>query len=118
MARRFTVAFLAAAALAALSGCGTLLNMSQTPYGGVCNDAQMVAVGGQSAREGRPFGLIYSIGWLADMPFSLVADTLMLPFAPGIDWDRFKPGPSAPPFASGGPLCQEPERIPSPLPNP
>jgi uncharacterized protein YceK len=70
------------ATLLALSGCGTLISDS-SPYSGVCLDTKIVA-------QGIPRGLgawtcdidVPSFWPLAvlDLPFSLVGDTLLLPF--------------------------------------
>jgi uncharacterized protein YceK len=96
MANRFSPGILGAAFLAAVSGCGTLINLSENPnreaggdkklYGGVQWDV-LVGTGSLlssldpstptvSARTGA---FMAGVCFLADTPLSAVADTLTLP---------------------------------------
>jgi len=56
----------------ALSGCGTLSQGCLTPYGGTIIDTVGVV-------RSIPFLPIMAL-YLVDLPFSFVADTLILPF--------------------------------------
>lgn len=58
-----------------LSGCGTLLSLGLgdcSPYSGVRADAEMMS-------EPGPDGTALAAAGIIDLPFSLVADTVLLP---------------------------------------
>src|SRR5262245_17247608 len=90
---RFAILCLTSAALVAgATGCGTMVNMTEPMfdssahaekqiYGGVVNDVDVIggAVYWKSdyAPTARPFGVIVG---LIDLPLSLVADTITLPW--------------------------------------
>lgn len=89
MRRRWTLAsVVASGSLAALSGCGTLMNMQEHPnpnmwlgddipglrvYGGIRYD---LATAGRTIPDSTANAEVF----LIDLPFSLVTDTLTLPF--------------------------------------
>lgn len=68
-------ALLLAALLLLASGCGTVLNLGfgPKPYGGVRADCFMA---GECVDE--PQTVHFALFWLADLPFSLLGDTLTL----------------------------------------
>jgi uncharacterized protein YceK len=80
----------------ALSGCGTVVNLSsrqQTeftdatkPYGGVCVDA---AFAGMFASQ--PQSIPVALGVLIDVPFSLIGDTLTLPYVLYVNAHKDRP---------------------------
>ena len=73
-------ALLLAALLLLTPGCGTLLNLGfgPKPFGGVGADCFMA---GECLDE--PQTLPFVLFWLADLPFSLLGDTLTLPYTLG-----------------------------------
>jgi uncharacterized protein YceK len=89
--RKRAAIFLAAVVFGALSGCGTSLNLDGDSriYGGVAQDLQVVQERlGEAASPNWPGMPGSSTAWnlavgslaLADVPLSLLADTLTLPY--------------------------------------
>jgi uncharacterized protein YceK len=91
MARNVVAACVAAVLLEALSGCGTVMNLTEeqsptygmstsskprSPYGGVGYDLDL----SQWLLLAGPRGLAESACLIADVPLSLAGDTLTLPY--------------------------------------
>ena len=84
MARNVAAACVAAVALAAVSGCGTVMNLThepseftdpKRPYGGVLVDCV-----GTLLWIGHPDLIPVSLGAVLDFPLTVVGDTLALPY--------------------------------------
>ena len=72
--RRFAIVTLLVSVLSAGTGCGTIAGLVKhgpVLYGGVQEDAALVA-----SKDPNPF---LDVAAFYDLPFSLVADTLLLP---------------------------------------
>jgi uncharacterized protein YceK len=102
---------------AALSGCGTLMNLSPDPpgmtraqdgptqqiYGGVRHDA---LVGGSLLLEGARMPPMIPLGTyllLVDLPLSLVGDTITLPWMVAATFERWRGAASEAPAAPADP---------------
>jgi len=77
---------IAAGMLCALSGCGTMENLSGSggPYGGVRDDASIIAgclSPGENATSNRAADLAVATLLLIDLPLSVIGDTVTLPLS-------------------------------------
>ena len=113
-----------------LSGCGTVLNCTdphggaggeKRVYGGVLIDTTVAyqVAAGSGLSLGRPAALI-GVWAVLDLPFSVVADTLTLPFTFAATLQKADSGKPTPPgtFTPDPEQAQQPARTPASPPSP